>query len=84
MKERIETPLSKNKIYQHIAGSLIFIIAGVWIFFNPDYFQDFPLEYLRNAIVIKSIGVISILFFGLTTIIGIKKLFDKNWINSRR
>ncbi len=82
MKEKIEIPFSKKKIYRHIAGSLLFIIAGIWIFSNPDYFQDFPLVFIRNTIVIKSIGAISILFFGLTAIIGIKKLFDKNRINS--
>ncbi|MGZ2369246.1 STM3941 family protein [Ancylomarina sp. YFZ004] len=77
MKEKIEIPFSKNKIYRLIAGSLIFIIAGIWIFFNPDLYQDFPLKFLRDPIVIKSIGAICVLFFGLTGIIGIKKLFDK-------
>jgi len=77
MKEKIEIPLSKNKIYRHIVGSLIFIIAGIWIFSNPDYFQDINIEFLRNPIVIKCIGATSVLFFGLTGIIGIKKLFAK-------
>jgi hypothetical protein len=77
MKEKIEIPFSKNKIYRDIAVSLIFIIAGIWIFSNPNLFQDFPLKFVRNPIVIKSIGAISVLFFGLTGIIGIKKLFDK-------
>lgn len=77
MKEKIEIPFNKNKIYRHIAGSLIFIIAGIWIFFNPNFFYDINIEFLRNPIVIKSIGAAGVLFFGLTGIVGIKKLFDK-------
>ncbi len=77
MTKKIKIPFSKSKIYRDIAGSLLFIIAGIWIFSNPDLFQDFPLKILRNAIVIKSIGAIGVLFFGMTGIIGIKKLFDK-------
>lgn len=75
MKEEIKTPSSKKNIYQHIAISFVFILAGIWIFFNPDLFQDFPLLIVRNPIVIKSIGVIGVLFFGATGLIGIKKLF---------
>ena len=77
MKEKNEIAFSRDKIYRHVAGSLIFVIAGLWIFFNPGYFKDFPLELIRNPIVIKGIGAICVLFFGLTMIIGIKKLFDK-------
>lgn len=77
MNEKIEIPFSKNKIYRLIAGSLIFILGGIWIFFNPNFFHDINIVFLRNPIVIKSIGAASVLFFGLTGIIGIKKLFDK-------
>lgn len=77
MKEKSEIEFSRKKIYRHIIGSLIFVVAGIWIFFNPDYFQDINIEFLRNPIVIKSIGAISVLFFGLTGIIGIKKLIAK-------
>lgn len=77
MKEKIEIPLSKNKIYKLIFGSLVFVIIGCWIVFNPNYFVDIPSKFLGNTTVIKSIGTISILFFGLTGFIGLKKLFDK-------
>ncbi len=77
MKVENEILFSRNKIYRQIAGSLIFIITGILIFLNPDYFKDINIEFLRNPIIIKSIGVTGILFFGLTGIIGIKKLFNK-------
>ena len=77
MKDIIETPFSKKKLYVGIIGSLMFVVAGVWLFSNADLYQKFPLEFMRNSIVIEAVGVIGILFFGLTGIIGIKKLFDK-------
>ena len=77
MKEKNEISFSRNKIYRQIAGSLIFIITGILIFLNPGYFRDINIEFLQNPVVIKSIGAAGILFFGLTGIIGIKKLFDK-------
>ena len=77
MKEKIVIPLSKTKFYLGILGSLLFVIAGIWMFINVDIYQDFPLRLFRNPMIIKSIGVISILFFGTTGIIAFKKLFDK-------
>lgn len=77
MKEKSKIAFRRDKIYRQIAGSLIFILAGIWIFLNPDFFQDINIVFLRNPIVIKSIGAIGVLFFGLTAIIGIKKLFPK-------
>ncbi len=77
MKQKNEIALNKDKIYRHILGSLLFVLAGSWIFLHPDFFEDFPLALLRNPIVIKSIGAIDVLFFGLTLIIGIKNLLVK-------
>ena len=77
MKEKSEIAISRNKIYRHIIGSFLFIVAGIWIFLNPNYFHDINIGFLRNPIVIKSIGAASVLFFGLTGTLGIKKLIAK-------
>lgn len=77
MKEKIEIPISKKKIYLGILGSLLFVIAGIWLFFNTNLYVDFPLRLFRNPIIVKAVGILGILFFGTTGIFGFKKLFDK-------
>lgn len=77
MKNKIEIPLSKNKLFLGIGGSILFVILGVWLFNNSTEFQDFIIPFMRNPTVIKSIGIIGMLFFGATGIYGIKKIFDK-------
>ena len=77
MNDKIEIPLSKNKIILLTLGSFLFVIAGIWIFNNTTEFQNFPIRFMRNPTVIKSVGIIGMLFFGATGIYGIRKLFDK-------
>ena len=77
MKERIEIPLSKKKIYFAILGCLLFVIAGIWLFFNTSLYLEFPLRLFRNPMIIKGVGILSILFFGTIGILQIKKIFDK-------
>ena len=77
MKEKIEIPLSKNKLILGFGGSLLFVIAGIWLFLNAEIFQEHSFKLLRNPMVIKGIGIISFLFFGATGIFSFKKLFDK-------
>ncbi|WP_077404833.1 STM3941 family protein [Cellulophaga omnivescoria] len=78
MRERIEIPLSKKKIYLKILGCLLFVVAGIWLFFNASLYLDFPLKLFRNPMVIKGVGILSILFFGTIAILHSKKIFDKN------
>lgn len=77
MKEKREIPLSKKKIYLGILGSLLFVIAGIWLFFNTNLYLNFPLKLFRNPIIIKGVGILCILFFGTIGILNIKKIFDK-------
>jgi len=77
MKEKIEIPLSKNKLLLGIGGSLLFVILGIWLFLNAGNFHENSFRSLSNPIVAKGIGVLSILFFGAIGIFGLKKLFDK-------
>ncbi len=68
----IEIPLSKSKILLVIAGSMLFVAGGVYLYTTLSNQQtDF------NPILIKGIGLSGILFFGATGLYGIKKLFDK-------
>ena len=77
MNEKIEIPLSKNKLFLGIGGSVLFVILGLWLFLNEDSFQEHSFRLLRNPMVAKVVGVLGILFFGMTCVFGIKKLFDK-------
>lgn len=69
---KIEIPLSKTKITLMILGSAFFIIAGVLIFFLGPEKQTY-----FKAFWMKITGVASVLFFGTTGIVGLRKLFDK-------
>ena len=77
MAEKIEIPLSQNKLFLGIGGSLLFVILGVWLFLNVESFQENSTLFLRNPIAIRTFGVIAILFFGATGVFALKKLFDK-------
>ncbi len=77
MKEKIEIPLSKNKLFLGIGGSILFVFLGVWLFSNADSFQENSFRLLRNPMIVKGVGIVGILFFGAIGIFGIKKLFDK-------
>ncbi|HCO67313.1 MAG TPA: hypothetical protein DIT04_06100 [Dysgonomonas sp.] len=63
--ETIYIPVSKRKIVFLIAGSLLFVLLGVWLLV---YFEG----YRQIA------GAASILFFGAGLFVFPKKLFDKS------
>ncbi len=69
-----EIPLSKTKILLAIVGSLLFVLLGGYLFLTAAN----PLQMRYNPILLKSVGVASILLFGATGIYGVKKMFDKN------
>ncbi len=80
MNNRIEIPLSKQKITFLIIASLAFVIAGILFVYQPGRFvSEYTIRYrmFNNPEMIRIIGIIAILFFGAAGIYGIKKLFDK-------
>tara|TARA_B100000809_G_C14858811_1_gene431082 strand:+ start:86 stop:634 length:549 start_codon:yes stop_codon:yes gene_type:complete len=77
MTGKIEIPLSKNKLFLGIVGSILFVVLGIWLFINADGFQEHSMRLLRNPRVIKGTGILATLFFGTTGIYGFRKLFDK-------
>ena len=76
MSNKIEIPLSKAKLFFGLAGSLLFVILGIWLITNAHNIGEESM--LSNPMTRKAIGVMNIIFFGATGIIGLKKLFDKS------
>ena len=84
--EKIEIYSSKKKSFLLLIGSLLFVIGGIWMFVNAENLTGFR---LRSPILVKGVGIISVLFFGLGAYISIKQLIknklfliiDKNGIN---
>ncbi len=76
MNNRIEIPLSKNKIALLLLGSIAFVAGGIWIATNPERFIP-NIFRITDSEFIRIGGIVGILFFSATGIYGIKKLFDK-------
>lgn len=68
---KIEIPLSKTKILLLVSGSILFVIAGLFFFL---VLADEQTRF--NPILIKGVGILSVLFFGATGISTTRKLFD--------
>ncbi len=79
MNEKIEIPLSKNKLFFGIAGSFIFVILGIFILIKSSNLDTSNTSFLANPILMIITGISSILFFGATGIFGVKKLLDKKF-----
>jgi len=68
---KIEIPLSKTKILLAVAGSMLFVVLGIYFITTMADQQT-----LLNPTLVKGIGFASIFFFGTTGVYGIKKMFD--------
>jgi len=81
MNKIIEIPLSKRKIIIGFIISLLFIVGSIWIFSIANGFSNrlYPSALrilVQNPIVVKTIGIIGMIFFSLTAIYSIVKFFD--------
>ncbi len=63
-------PLSKPKILLATLGSMLFVVAGIWMLIAGEFWMD--LETLFR----KLLGLVSIVFFGLMGVYSLMKLFD--------
>lgn len=72
---KIEIPLSKTKTTLTLVGSIVFVILGIIFIITPNTFNP---PIIGNTMVIRIIGIVSVVFFGVISIFGLKKLFDKN------
>ncbi len=70
LKKETVIPLSKTKIVLLTLGSLVFVAGGAWMwtFGGPEITMD--------TLFYKIISLAAVLFFGMTGIYGLTKLFD--------
>lgn len=76
MEDSIEIPLSKSKILALVLASVAFVVAGVFITIFPDKFAVTSIRF-TNPQIIRTVGIICVLYFTATGIYGVKKLGDK-------
>jgi hypothetical protein len=74
MKQHIEIPLSKSKLFKLVVFSILFVICGLWMsIYQPESGNGI----LDNVIVKNTIGFLATLMGGLGIYFIGKKLFDK-------
>lgn len=66
--ERIEIYSSKKKSFLLLFASLIFVIGGLNMFWNPSGHS--------SPLFIKTIGIVTVLFFGLGIYVSIRQLLS--------
>jgi hypothetical protein len=67
--------LSKSKVLMLIAGSLVFVAIGLWMF-QKDAAEISADRIFNNPLFVHAAGIAGVIFFGLTGAFGIWKLFD--------
>ena len=77
MKKTIEIPLSKNKLIFGIIISLIFVIACLVMMFNVQLYVNFPVKFMRDPMVLRSVLGVCMIFFVVTGVYGFRKMFDE-------
>jgi hypothetical protein len=74
VESKIEIPLSKMKIGLFLIGTIILMIVGIEFALNPEGWLS---ARSNSTGVIRIVGVISIVFFGVCGIFIGRKLFDE-------
>lgn len=72
--EKIEIPLSKQKMLLTLLGSIAFVGLGIWFLINPPKSSN---PSFGNPILIFILGLASVLFFGLVAVTIFRKFSDK-------
>ena len=73
MNNKIIIPLSKRKALVAWGGSTVFVVVGYLIFIHPENFMSI---IVRNIAIVKSVGAMSMIFFGCCFIAILLKLLD--------
>lgn len=68
--------LSKTKILLLIAVACGFVVGGLWMF-QLSSAEIASQRRFNSPWLVHSIGMMSIVFFGLCGVFGVKKMFDK-------
>lgn len=71
--ERIEIPLSKQKLVLLLISAIAFVGIGIWFVSKPESFKN---GLLGNPTIVLSIGILSIAVFGLAAFVMAKKIYD--------
>ncbi|RYU95257.1 STM3941 family protein [Emticicia agri] len=69
----IEIPLSKQKLILLLLSAIAFVAIGIWFVAKPESFKN---GLLGNPTIVLSIGILSIVVFGLAAFVMAKKLAD--------
>ena len=72
--KQIEIPLSKQKRLLTLLGSIVFVGLGIWFLINPPRISN---PIFGNPTLIFTVGLASILFFGLVAVTIFRKFSDK-------
>lgn len=70
---QIEIKLSKRKLFLLFLGSLVFVALGWGLIIDPTAFRK---PTVINMVTIRTVGVASVLLFGLCVIVAVIKLFQ--------
>ncbi len=69
--DTIKIPISKRKMLLLIGGAMLLIAASIFLLIVPEASQRY------NPLVIKSVSIAGIAFFGLCLVWAIRQFFDK-------
>jgi cytochrome c biogenesis protein CcdA len=70
--ENKESAVNKSKLLFGIGTSILFVMLGCWLYFSKSTQQNSVQPW-----IIKLVGVINIVFFGIIGITAFKKLLDR-------
>jgi hypothetical protein len=71
--QKIEIPISKEKLKKILIAAIVFVALGIWMVVRKPTINN-PL--FGNPTFVLAMGIISILFFGLSGFMIFKKLKD--------
>lgn len=69
---RIEIPLSKTKTLLGVAASFLFVTLGIFLLTKHAWAQP-----VFNPLLVQITGILCILFFGTTAVLGIRKWMER-------
>ncbi len=72
---RIEIPLNKRRLILLLISALAFVGIGIWFATKPDSFRN---GLLGNPTIVSGIGLLSIVVFGLSFVVVLKKYLDNS------
>jgi hypothetical protein len=69
-------PLSRGKVLLLIAGSIVFVALGFWMFQLDSAWIESQRRF-NDPMLVHGVGIIAVVFFGLCGAAAIRKLFDR-------